>query len=234
MSSCRMMGAMTPASHGKALCSSAPEANFQPSKFLKGCLLLALRSLNRQLSLPRSYIILTLELPLSNTSRPCRQIMHLVERFWTSLTYVASLLTLSPVTGPGNELQAPLLSPSDPFRHGRHGGPIFKPPGGRPRGPGSEFLCDYSNMPGFVSCSTPGNRSCWLRNSQTGFEYNINTNYEDNNLTPVGITRKYYLNITDKGVNADGLDFKDGKIFNLTYPGPWIQACWGDVSIQYL
>ncbi|KAI9770556.1 MAG: hypothetical protein M1840_003146 [Geoglossum simile] len=106
-------------------------------------------------------------------------------------------------------------------------GPIFKPPGGRLRGPGSSFTCNYSAMVGFSSCSTPTNRACWLRN-QAGFEYNINTDYEDTSKTPIGIHRTYYLNLADGWINADGMNFTEAKIFNKTYPGPYIQACWGD------
>lgn len=29
-------------------------------------------------------------------------------------------------------------------------------------------------------------------------------------------------------INADGVNNPDGKVFNQSYPGPWIQACWGD------
>ena len=47
-------------------------------------------------------------------------------------------------------------------------------------------------------------------------------------LTPTGITRKYTLNLTNHVINADGLDFEQGKWFNEQDPGPWIQACWGD------
>lgn len=101
-------------------------------------------------------------------------------------------------------------------------------------GPDANFTCDYSAMAGFVECSTPGNRGCWLRNPNTGFEYNITTDYEDLKLTPVGIHRTYYLNITDQTVNADGMDFDEGKIFNNTYPGPWIQGCWGDVRTPWV
>ena len=32
------------------------------------------------------------------------------------------------------------------------------------------------------------------------------------------------MNITDDTVNADGLNFTDAKVFNGTYPSPWIQA----------
>ncbi|KAL2674299.1 hypothetical protein Neosp_012750 [[Neocosmospora] mangrovei] len=29
-------------------------------------------------------------------------------------------------------------------------------------------------------------------------------------------------------INGDGIPNLEGKVFNQTYPGPWIQACWGD------
>jgi hypothetical protein len=144
--------------------------------------------------------------------------MHLLERFWASVTYIVTFLTLSP--GPGGNEQAPLLGSPDGYR-----GPIFKPPGGRLTGPGSDFVCDYSNMKGWSSCTAPDNRGCWLRNFN-GTEFNISTNYES--LAPIGITRHYELNVTDDWVNADGINFTYAKIFNGMYPGPWIQACWGD------
>ncbi|KAJ9613018.1 hypothetical protein H2200_002959 [Cladophialophora chaetospira] len=156
--------------------------------------------------------------------------MVLLARLWTTLVYVASLGFLSPsdVEGPSSELQAPLIGdiikPPPNIPHG----PIFKPPGGRLDGPGSDFQCDYSAMVGWSSCSTPENRGCWLRNDVTGKEYNISTNYEDTNQTPIGIHRTYYLNVTDGWVNATGMNFTDAKLFNNTYPGPWIQGCWGD------
>jgi len=39
---------------------------------------------------------------------------------------------------------------------------------------------------------------------------------------------KYTLFVSEKTINADGVPNPDGKVFNNTYPGPWIQACWGD------
>ena len=40
---------------------------------------------------------------------------------------------------------------------------------------------------------------------------------------------QYYLNVTDENINADGVARPDGgKNFNSMYPGPWIEACWGD------
>jgi hypothetical protein len=104
-------------------------------------------------------------------------------------------------------------------------GPIFKPPGGRPNGDGSDFVCDYSNMTGWVFCSTPEDRSCWLSDGK-GNVFDINTDYES--IRPNGTTRYYTLNVTDGFVNADGLPFDEAKLFNHVYPGPWIQACWGD------
>ena len=147
--------------------------------------------------------------------------MRLTERVWA---YVVGIFTLSPVPGPVAEPQAPLLGFSD-VHHVLEAGPIFKPPGGAPS---DDFTCDYTAMPGFLPCSTEDNRGCWLRNKQTGQEYNISTNYEDTNQTPVGIHRTYYLNVTDGQINADGMNFPYGKKFNATYPGPWLQACWGD------
>lgn len=29
-------------------------------------------------------------------------------------------------------------------------------------------------------------------------------------------------------INGDGVLNPDGKVFNQTYPGPWLKACWGD------
>lgn len=167
--------------------------------------------------------------------------MHFGERFWTSITYVVNFITLTPFENGGANNQAPLLPVSDvsvvqttpvptPAVAMLEPGPIFDPPGRdrRSDGEGAGFQCDYSAMAGFKQCSSRDNRGCWLKNS-TGFEYNISTNYEDTNLTPIGIHRTYYLNVTDGWVNADGINFTEAKLFNNTYPGPWIEACWGDV-----
>jgi hypothetical protein len=159
--------------------------------------------------------------------------MYLIDRFWICITYVLSYLTPSPFKGIGGLEQAPFLasSGSGPLHH--YNGPIFRPPGGRLGGPGSEFTCEYPQMVGWSFCSTPENRACWLRNDKTGAEYNITTDYEDINQTPIGITRNYVIDLTDEEINADGLAFPEGKIYNKTYPGPWIQACWGDVCLYF-
>jgi len=51
---------------------------------------------------------------------------------------------------------------------------------------------------------------------------------------PIGVTRTYTLVATSSPIVADGLNFPEGKVFDggtgngPQYPGPWIQACWGD------
>ena len=182
--------------------------------------------------------------------------MRFFESVTTTFAYLTSPLTFSPSERPGlegkNSLPAFNYQPSNPndpvwkpvnalaasqeavgqarisAREAMTGGPIFKPPSGSQEGPGSTFLCDYSNMPGFQSCSNSTNRGCWLTNNN-GKQYDINTNYEDINETPIGIHRNYTLTVTDSWVNADGMNFTDAKLFNDSYPGPWIQGCWGDV-----
>ncbi|KAK1573184.1 multicopper oxidase-domain-containing protein [Colletotrichum navitas] len=104
----------------------------------------------------------------------------------------------------------------------KHGHPIFTRLGSNI----VKFVCNYTLTTGFKSCSTPDNRSCWLRDPDTGEEYNINTDYETN--IPQGITRIYHLNVTDGDINANGLDSNGAKLFNDLWPGPLIEACWRD------
>ena len=83
-------------------------------------------------------------------------------------------------------------------------------------------------MAGYELCSTPKDRCCWLKNNKTNDEFNIYADYEKR--VPIGIIRYDELNVTDDvPVNADGAIFDEAKLFNGEYPGPWIQACWGDV-----
>ncbi|KAI1385834.1 putative multicopper oxidase [Hypoxylon trugodes] len=96
-----------------------------------------------------------------------------------------------------------------------------------PHGPesGESFICEYPTLgDGWESCSTPDDRECWLKGPND--TYDINTDYEIR--APPGITREYYLEVDEMPINGDGVVNPDGKVFNQTYPGPWIQACWGD------
>ena len=91
-------------------------------------------------------------------------------------------------------------------------------------------------MVGFKECSNSTNRGCWLTNGV--FHWDINTNYDEADegtgiiRAPTGITRYYELTVRNDTIMADGLNFTDGKMFDdgtgPQYPGPWIQACWGD------
>ncbi|KAF3798798.1 Laccase [Colletotrichum gloeosporioides] len=152
---------------------------------------------------------------------------------WIIVTDVANSLFGSPFLGQG--LQYPIGAKFGASRPGieavKSGGPIFRPPGSNI----DDFWCDYSTtMPGFEHCGTPEDQSCWLRNPTTGEEFNLLTDYEDIKQTPKGVTRVYYLNVTDGPINANGLDFRQGKLFNGTFPGPLIEACWGDTVIIHV
>ncbi|KAL8790997.1 MAG: hypothetical protein Q9195_006071 [Heterodermia aff. obscurata] len=165
--------------------------------------------------------------------------MHLPGGFWASITYVVSFFSTSPLDEPGLEHQAPLaLHPhvshgvgdsktifEEPLAHEK--GPVFTPPSASTHGEAAKFVCKYPKMAGWEPCSTRKDRTCWLKNKRTGEKYDIYRDYEK--VAPVGIERTYELDATDGlAINADGLDFPLAKLFNRQYPGPWIQACWGD------
>lgn len=57
--------------------------------------------------------------------------------------------------------------------------------------------------------------------------YETYTNYE--RFRPQGVLQQYNIGIYDNNtLNLDGEIFPDAKLLDNTYPGPWIQACWGD------
>ncbi|KAF0325838.1 hypothetical protein GQ607_006970 [Colletotrichum asianum] len=86
--------------------------------------------------------------------------------------------------------------------------------------------CQYPSMKGWHYCGGSEDQSCWLRNPETGEQFNITTDYED--WMPYGIDRYFTLDVADGWVNVDGLNFTEAKLFNSTLPGPLIEACWGD------
>ena len=156
--------------------------------------------------------------------------MHVSHCFWSSLSYVLNIFSLSSVNGPGTESSAPLALQPVESHVAPQPGPIFRPPSGKPRGDGSDFYCNYTQMLDYEFCSTEENRGCWLNNTKTGHQFNISTDYESEK--PEGIHRQYELNVTDDTpINADGVSFDLAKLFNRVYPGPWLQACWGDVRL---
>lgn len=157
--------------------------------------------------------------------------MYLVERFWAVATTVLSIVSLTPLQDdidsqvplpaslpsslPSSLQVYPPVEPSDV--------PIFHPPGAPDN---NQFTCNYTSMVGWESCSTPLDRKCWLRRKSDGKQFDINTNYEKE--WPKGVTRHYKIDLIDGKWDADGLPFDEAKLFDGRYPGPWIQACWGD------
>jgi len=146
--------------------------------------------------------------------------MRLLDSCWLSLVSLLNNLSFSSLND-HYLTQRPLL-PAIPKHHvAASDYPVFDPPNGPQDG---TFTCEYPNMTHFTDCSTPDNRGCWLKGPNK--EFNIKTDYE--NEVPIGVTRKYYLEASQLSINADGVVNEGGKAFNKSYPGPWIQACWGD------
>ena len=156
--------------------------------------------------------------------------MKLFKRWWVKVVTFVNVITLSPMSDnmmPQHPL-TDLLPSTGEFaavqgHHKHSAGPIFRPPG-TPED--SDFQCDYSAMKGWIPCSNEFDRKCWLYNPFSKKQYDIYTDYE--NDIPVGITRYYNLDLADGSYGADGVNFTEAKLFNGIYPGPWIEACWGD------
>ncbi|KAH8423781.1 uncharacterized protein LDX57_001540 [Aspergillus melleus] len=75
--------------------------------------------------------------------------------------------------------------------------------------------------------NSPHERGQWLAHrTDTAENFDINTNYEKK--WPKGVLRQYHITIHEDKVNLDGEDFPHAKLINGQWPGPWIQACWGD------
>ncbi|CAG8960632.1 hypothetical protein HYFRA_00013510 [Hymenoscyphus fraxineus] len=150
--------------------------------------------------------------------------MRFLESCWTALTYTLGFGSFSSWNGPGSQhpisLEPVLAGHGAP--HVVDDTPRFRPPNGPEH---SKFICEYPQMKGWRDCSTSHDRGCWLRGPGDK-KFDINTNYENN--TPIGVLRKYTLDVDDMELHPDGFKNLGGKVFNKTFPGPWIQACWGD------
>ncbi|KAF1978938.1 hypothetical protein BU23DRAFT_191023 [Bimuria novae-zelandiae CBS 107.79] len=92
-----------------------------------------------------------------------------------------------------------------------------------PRPATAGFKCSY---PGYTNCNTNRDRSCWVKKGSK--RYTIDTDYEDD--FPVGITRTFNLEIAEKTVSPDGFP-KLAQVVNGQFPGPLIEACWGDTIV---
>lgn len=161
--------------------------------------------------------------------------------YWNIVTSVVCSITLSPFSklGPQQHPIGPLHHGVDTEGHHALKEGLFRPPGSNI----PNFTCDYSRMVGWKPCQGTEDKSCWLI-SDGNTEYNRVMNYGNNTFNtttdyegfaPWGIRRNYTLYVTNGTVNADGMNFTDAKLFNGTFPGPLIEACWGDtVSITVI
>ncbi|KAK3990829.1 putative laccase precursor [Cladorrhinum sp. PSN332] len=111
-----------------------------------------------------------------------------------------------------------------------HGGVVFHPDGA----PGT-LQCHYPTLDPNIwePCNTKDNRACWLRMKKPDedgnrYGYDIHTDYEA--TAPIGISRHYTFDVSRKVIYPDGFP-KKAVLFNGTYPGPQIEACWGDELI---
>jgi hypothetical protein len=166
--------------------------------------------------------------------------MGLWGRFGVLVARFLSFSTLSPFDGadqpqtplglvvPAEYIQAESVVVPPPLGPNVADNPlVFRPPGHRQgNGDGFEFQCNYTAMGDkWAKCSKP-DRTCWLQNKETLERYDIYTDYE--NKYPNGTIREYWLDVTKSNITADGYTFFGATVFNNSYPGPWIQACWGD------
>ncbi|OAL29975.1 hypothetical protein AYO22_01881 [Fonsecaea multimorphosa] len=152
-----------------------------------------------------------------------------IRRLWMGIVYFFDFLTNSPSQLYPSEntpdLQIP-VQPVQPIQPQATKYPIFNPPDELEDEP---FRCEYPDYPekdGWRACNTKTDRQCWLQNIKTGQKFDIHTDYENNG--PKGIVRHYYLELAESTRNPDGFGNLPVQLFNDSFPGPRIQACWGD------
>ena len=123
------------------------------------------------------------------------------------------------------------------------GTPVIPTPR-HPQDAGGRLVCEYPKMSDWINCHGPKSRDCWLQNKDDpDMKIDIDTDYEDPNQVPVGITRKvgiladyawstmvmiclqFNLEVNEQPLSPDGWVMEHGKVFNGTYPGPWIGRC---------
>ncbi|KAK4675425.1 hypothetical protein QC764_504140 [Podospora pseudoanserina] len=101
-----------------------------------------------------------------------------------------------------------------------------------PEGAPGNFRCHYPQLDPEIweSCNRANSRTCWLRMKRPDSEgriygYDIHTNYEV--AAPTGVSRYYTIDVATGVIYPDGFP-KQALLFNGTYPGPRLEACWGD------
>ncbi|KAK8111318.1 uncharacterized protein PG998_007775 [Apiospora kogelbergensis] len=161
--------------------------------------------------------------------------------FKITLEYVLQITQLnpfSPIIVDQDVAQKPLGLPTQ----GSHGPASHSIPGVDVQ-PKATFECHYPELEasGWEFCNTETSRDCWIQDpkaNQPNFtRYDVRTDYENpyNRGTPKGITREYWLDVTENPeLKPDGVAKTKGKYFNGTYPGPVIEACWGDQIVVHV
>ncbi|KAK0630942.1 multicopper oxidase-domain-containing protein [Bombardia bombarda] len=105
-------------------------------------------------------------------------------------------------------------------------------PPGTQKEPGlNGLLFRYIESHGFRLCNDRS-KGCWL--SRYGAtDWDIHTDYE--NRVPHGVVREYTLTVAPQpSLSPDGQPKTNGVTFNNTYPGPAIEACWGDYIVVHV
>ncbi|KAI1878681.1 hypothetical protein JX265_002858 [Neoarthrinium moseri] len=103
------------------------------------------------------------------------------------------------------------------------------------------FKCSYPTLEkeGWEFCNTEDSRDCWIRDPKATnpifSQYDVLSDYENLDQVPPGITREYWLEVTtNETVKPDGVQKILGNYFNGTYPGPTLEACWGDQLVIHV
>lgn len=97
---------------------------------------------------------------------------------------------------------------------------------------GANFTCQYPSMTGYKPCNTANDRTCWLKGPKGKRDYTITSDYE--NFGPKGVVREYWLDVDLQAIAPDGYVKALGQVFNGSYPGPHLQACWGDQMVVHV
>ncbi|KAK3690299.1 multicopper oxidase-domain-containing protein [Podospora appendiculata] len=104
----------------------------------------------------------------------------------------------------------------------------------RPDGSSPNFQCEYDLDPStWLPCNKANDRNCWIKKRDDPPRYNILTDYEDPHAVPKGKVREYWLTV-DNVTLTPAFVSREGRAFNGTYPGPKLEACWGDQIVVHV
>ncbi|RAH58878.1 multicopper oxidase [Aspergillus piperis CBS 112811] len=102
-----------------------------------------------------------------------------------------------------------------------------------------KFQCVYPGLGHYFDPPSEKDRTVWLKHKHNpDKDVSIHTNYED--YAPVGIDRhnaQVFVSVkndTTSPKNLDGREYRQGKYFDMKYPGTPIEACWGDTVFVHV